>query len=292
MKVLILGATGLVGQRTLVQGVTHPAITQVVAPTRRPLPPSSKLANPVAERLELLLPEVLTWGVDAVICALGTTSGKAGSKEVFRQVDYVLPLAFAKLAHQQGAETFALVSAIGADANSSILLSENQGRGREGHEARWLQIADDPPAQHHRWEARRVALCRRTCSDAVSNTGASSSEKVPCQSRSEDRRRSSRQRHCCGPGLSLSLRRKFGLVPWRNMHEKAFDADEYNVNRNSHHNGRKGWPWLMEATRPHRHNSCRRSSKNMPIAGLGKDRGCRYCVFNTSPGPWTIGTRP
>src|SRR5713101_1783498 len=127
MKVLILGATGLVGQRTLVQGVTHPAITQVVAPTRRPLPPSSKLANPVAERLELLLPEVLTWGVDAVICALGTTSGKAGSKEVFRQVDYVLPLAFAKLAHQQGAETFALVSAIGADANSSFFYPKTKG---------------------------------------------------------------------------------------------------------------------------------------------------------------------
>ena len=60
MKVLILGATGLVGQSTLVQAVTHPAITQVIAPTRKPLPPSSKLANPVAERLELLLPEVLT----------------------------------------------------------------------------------------------------------------------------------------------------------------------------------------------------------------------------------------
>ena len=74
MKLLILGATGLVGQSTLVQAVTHPAITQVIAPTRKPLQPSSKLANPVAERLELLLPEVLTWGVDAVICALGTTS--------------------------------------------------------------------------------------------------------------------------------------------------------------------------------------------------------------------------
>src|SRR5277367_5788763 len=84
MKVLILGATGLVGQNTLVQAVTHPAISQVIAPTRTPLPPSSNLANPVAERLELLLPEVLTWGVDAVICALGTTSGKAGSKEAFR----------------------------------------------------------------------------------------------------------------------------------------------------------------------------------------------------------------
>ena len=31
MKVLILGATGLVGQSTLVQAVTHPAITQVIA---------------------------------------------------------------------------------------------------------------------------------------------------------------------------------------------------------------------------------------------------------------------
>src|SRR5271156_5236346 len=127
MKVLILGATGLVGQSTLVQAVTHPAITQVIAPTRTPLPPRSKLANPVAERLELLLSEVLTWEVDAVICALGTTSGKAGSKEAFRQVDYVLPLAFSRLAHQQGAETFALVSAIGASINSSFFYARTKG---------------------------------------------------------------------------------------------------------------------------------------------------------------------
>ena len=127
MKVLILGASGLVGQNTLMQAVTLPAITQVIAPTRTPLPPSRNLANPVAERLELLLPEVITWGVDAVLCALGTTSRKAGSKEAFRQVDYVLPLAFAKLAHQQGAEAFALVSAIGADANSSFFYPKTEG---------------------------------------------------------------------------------------------------------------------------------------------------------------------
>src|SRR6266404_5739510 len=102
MKVFILGATGLVGQSTLVQAVTHPAITQVIAPIGRPWHLAAWLANPVAQRLELLLPAVLTWGVDAVICALGTTSSKALSKEAFRQVDYVLPLAFAKLAHQQG----------------------------------------------------------------------------------------------------------------------------------------------------------------------------------------------
>ena len=127
MKVLILGATGLVGRSALVQAVTHEAFTQVIAPTRRPLPRHSKLTNPVSERLENLLPEVPAWRVDAVICALGTTNAKAGSKEAFREVDYVLPLAFARLAHQQGAETFALVSAIGADVNSSFSYPKTKG---------------------------------------------------------------------------------------------------------------------------------------------------------------------
>src|SRR5271163_1406874 len=127
MKVLILGATGLVGHSALVQAVTHLAIDQVVAPTRKPLPANGKLMNPVSEQLELVLPDVLTWGIDAVICALGTTTAKAGSKEAFRQVDYVLPLAFARLAHQQGAEIFALVSAIGADVNSSFFYPKTKG---------------------------------------------------------------------------------------------------------------------------------------------------------------------
>ena len=127
MKFLILGATGLVGRNTLAQALAHPTVTQVIAPTRKPLPHNSKLTNPVSEQLELFLPEALTWGVDAVICAMGTTIGKAGSKEAFRQVDYVLPLAFSRLAHQQGAETFALVSAIGASINSSFFYARTKG---------------------------------------------------------------------------------------------------------------------------------------------------------------------
>ena len=127
MKVLILGASGLVGSNALEQTLAHPSITQVIAPTRKPLRGRSKLTNPVSEQLELLLPEVATWAVDAVICTLGTTIGKAGSKEAFRQVDYVLPLSFARLAHQQGAETFALVSAIGASVNSSFFYPRTKG---------------------------------------------------------------------------------------------------------------------------------------------------------------------
>jgi uncharacterized protein YbjT (DUF2867 family) len=77
--------------------------------------------------LELLLPAVAAWRVDAVICALGTTKGKAGSNEAFRQVDYVSPLAFARDAHENGADTFALVSAIGADVNSSFFYPKTKG---------------------------------------------------------------------------------------------------------------------------------------------------------------------
>jgi uncharacterized protein YbjT (DUF2867 family) len=127
MKVLILGASGLVGSNALEQTLAQPSITEVIAPTRKPLPRRPKLTNPVSEQLELLLPQVITWGVDSVICALGTTIAKAGSKEAFRQVDYVLPLSFAKLAYQQGAETFALVSAIGASVNSSFFYPKTKG---------------------------------------------------------------------------------------------------------------------------------------------------------------------
>ena len=37
MKVLILGATGLVRRNTLAEALAQPAVTQVIAPTRKPL---------------------------------------------------------------------------------------------------------------------------------------------------------------------------------------------------------------------------------------------------------------
>jgi hypothetical protein len=76
-----------------------------MAPTRKPLTKHDKLMNPMAPRLELLLPEVTGWGPDAAICATGTTIMKAGSKEAFRPVDHYLPLSFARLAHKQARRT-------------------------------------------------------------------------------------------------------------------------------------------------------------------------------------------
>ena len=127
MKILILGATGLVGRNALAQALARPAITQVIAPTRKPLTKHDKLTNPVAEDLELLLADVGSFRPDAAICATGTTINKAGSKEAFRFVDHDLPLSFARLAHQVGAQNFALVSALGASVNSFLLYPKVKG---------------------------------------------------------------------------------------------------------------------------------------------------------------------
>lgn len=116
--VLILGATGQVGQDLLQLALAHPEIAQVVAPTRRPLPPDAKLDNPLVD-FEKLPEDAAWWKADLAVCALGTTLRQAKSKAGFRRVDHDYVLAAAALARRAGTPAFGLVSSLGADAASS-----------------------------------------------------------------------------------------------------------------------------------------------------------------------------
>ncbi len=127
MKLLLLGATGLVGDRALKLALAGNAFSEVIAPTRTPLAPSAKLVNPVVPRLEDLAPHLATYKPDAVICALGTTIAKAGSREAFRHVDYDLPIEFGKAAHAAGVESFAIVTFVGASADSRFFYGRTKG---------------------------------------------------------------------------------------------------------------------------------------------------------------------
>ena len=69
---LLLGSTGLVGQQALALALADDRLTQVIAPTRRPLPPHPRLLNPQVD-FEHLPAQAPWWRADAVICALGTT---------------------------------------------------------------------------------------------------------------------------------------------------------------------------------------------------------------------------
>lgn len=131
MKLLLIGATGLVGSHVLHQALDDPRITEVIAPTRRALPNHPKLFAPLID-FEQLPTDAVWWQVDAVICALGTTMKKAQSKEAFRRVDHDYPLAVARLARRQGTPTYVLNSALGADVGSRFFYSRVKGEVEQG----------------------------------------------------------------------------------------------------------------------------------------------------------------
>ncbi len=113
VRLLLVGATGAVGQQVLHHALADPRIGHVVALTRRPLPPHAKLENHVVD-FSNLPPAEPWWRVDAVICTLGTTIKAAGSQSAFSAVDRDLPIQVARLARKAGATRYALNSALGA----------------------------------------------------------------------------------------------------------------------------------------------------------------------------------
>ncbi|NUO75507.1 MAG: NAD-dependent dehydratase [Lysobacter sp.] len=126
MKLLLVGATGLVGRHVLALALAHPAVEAVIAPTRRPLDTQAKLLAPVVD-FDALPAQAPWWRADAVICTLGTTIRVAGSQPAFRRVDHDYPLAVARLAREHGVPTYALNSALGADPDSRVFYNRVKG---------------------------------------------------------------------------------------------------------------------------------------------------------------------
>jgi len=68
---------------------------------------------------------------DEVYCCIGTTKAKTPDKEVYRKIDYGIPVTAAKLARENSINTFTVISAIGADTKSSIFYSRTKGEMQE-----------------------------------------------------------------------------------------------------------------------------------------------------------------
>jgi uncharacterized protein YbjT (DUF2867 family) len=126
MKLLLVGATGLVGSHVLRGALMDQRIDMLIAPVRRALPEQPRLLAPIVD-FDSLPEDPAWWQTDAVVCALGTTMRTAGSKQAFRRVDYGYPLAVAKLAKRHGTPTFVLNSAIGANPTSRFFYNRVKG---------------------------------------------------------------------------------------------------------------------------------------------------------------------
>lgn len=130
-SILLVGATGLVGRSCLKLLLADSHFDRVVVLTRRPLP---KHHLPRHDRLEEHIVDFSrlddyaeAMGVDQIMCALGTTIKKAGSKPRFREVDYVYPLRIAALAQTRGASHYLIVTAVGADPDSFFFYNRVKG---------------------------------------------------------------------------------------------------------------------------------------------------------------------
>lgn len=126
MKLLLVGATGLVGREVLRLALDDARVAAIVAPVRKALSPHAKLHAPLVD-FDQLPPDAPWWLADAVICTLGTTMKVAGTRQAFLRVDHDYPLAVARLARAAGTRTYALNSAAGANAASRIFYNRVKG---------------------------------------------------------------------------------------------------------------------------------------------------------------------
>jgi uncharacterized protein YbjT (DUF2867 family) len=128
---LLLGATGLVGGHVLDLLLEDPAYGSVVTLGRRAAPrehPRLRQETVDFSRLHNVSDRIRA---QDVFCCLGTTIRAAGSREAFRRVDLDYPRAAAEAAARNGAERFLLVSAMGADPDSSIFYNRVKGEAEE-----------------------------------------------------------------------------------------------------------------------------------------------------------------
>ena len=123
-KVLLAGATGLVGGEILQALLADPTVAEVHVLSRRAIDVThAKLQLHVVDFRRLpALPQV-----DEVYLALGTTIRVAGSQEAFRAVDFDANLAVATAAIASGARRVALVSAADANPRSSVFYLNVKG---------------------------------------------------------------------------------------------------------------------------------------------------------------------
>ena len=128
---LIAGSTGLIGSQLLQLLLDSDRYSHVIALTRQDLPLQHSKLTQLKIDFSKLGESLDDFAADDIYCCLGTTMAKAGTKENFYQVDFYYPLLLAKSGKQRGAKQYMLVSALGADKNSSIYYNQVKGEIEE-----------------------------------------------------------------------------------------------------------------------------------------------------------------
>lgn len=128
---IILGATGLTGSLLLKKLIKDDRYEAIKLFSRKKIDRMpSKVTQFVGDMLEL---ESFTadFKADEVYCCIGTTAKKTPDKALYKKIDFGIPANAAKLSKANGIKTYAVVSAIGANAQSSIFYTKTKGKMEE-----------------------------------------------------------------------------------------------------------------------------------------------------------------
>lgn len=135
-RVVIAGASGVVGSRALHRLLAREDVAHVTALGRRVLPLQHEklVSRTVNLRNKTAIASDIPDGTAVAICCLGTTMTKAGSKDAFRAIDYDTVVAFGEAAREKGAERFVLVSSVGANPRARHFYLRTKGETEEALE--------------------------------------------------------------------------------------------------------------------------------------------------------------
>ncbi len=124
---ILLGATGLTGSHLLSLLLHSDKYEKVKVFTRRATGVSHPKLEEIVCNLLKLEEQSNKFTADEVFVCIGTTKAKTPDKKLYYAIDYGIPLTSAKLAQANNINTISIISAIGANENSSFFYSRTKG---------------------------------------------------------------------------------------------------------------------------------------------------------------------
>ncbi|AYN65921.1 NAD-dependent epimerase/dehydratase family protein [Euzebyella marina] len=126
-KAIILGATGLTGSELLNLLLNDDRYEEIILLSRSTVGFEHPKVKEFLGNLMNLKNFEEHFKADEVFCCIGTTKSKTPNKEVYRQIDYGIPVAAAELCKKNQIPTFLVVSAMGANDKSKIFYNRTKG---------------------------------------------------------------------------------------------------------------------------------------------------------------------
>src|SRR4051812_14212090 len=118
-KAIIAGASGLIGSNLLQILLAENGYDQVLIIVRKEMPINHPKLKQLVVDFDKLDDHAAEITGDVIFCCLGTTKALTPDTVMYRKIDHDYPVKLAEIGLKNGVQQFHLVSAIGANAQSS-----------------------------------------------------------------------------------------------------------------------------------------------------------------------------